>query len=253
MREVQTKPPIDNPIETKANIEQGFKAIEPKSNISMDQVTNFLKNIMSRDYSEDKPQDSIAMDTKPDNIDNAESSLNKIENTESGIDLVEHRKKGIEDQEKGIRAVENGKETLESNQQRGNYGEMKTDQNLRSLGYERISLDITTDTNQPGHRGIDGVYRNPDGTQGYIVVDAKYGSAKLSGTLDGKQMSEKWIDNRLDESVGKEMADEIRMEKIFNPDNVGMYVSHISSSGDVTYDKLDDEANVIKEDVKING
>ena len=51
---------------------------------------------------------------------------------------------------------------------------------------------------------------------------------------------------------GKEKADEIRMEKILNPDNVGAYVAHVKEDGTVTYDKLDADANVVEKDVKIN-
>ena len=84
-----------------------------------------------------------------------------------------------------------------------------------------------------------------------MIVDAKYGSASLNpNTKDGKQMSENWIDQRLDKDLGKEKADELRMEKILNPDNVGACVAHVREDGKVTYDRLDDAANVIEKDVK---
>ena len=63
-------------------------------------------------------------------------------------------------------------------------------------------------------------------------------------------MSENWIDQRLDKDLGKEKADELRMEKILNPDNVGACVIHVQEDGKVTYDRLDDAANVIEKDVK---
>ena len=93
----------------------------------------------------------------------------------------------------------------------GNYGEMKTDQDLREKGYKRISNDMVTDIDENGHQGLDGVYYNEKGSPQYIIVDAKYGSAKLNpNTADGKQMCENWIDKRLDKDLGKEKADEIR-------------------------------------------
>lgn len=170
----------------------------------------------------------------------------------SNLDIRREQKEKIEKQNSAIHKVEKGEKTLESTQEKGNYGEMKTDQDLREKGYERISKDIVTDLNDIGHQGIDGVYYNPDGIPQYLIVDAKYGTAQLADTLDGKQMSENWIDKRLDEAVGKEMADDIRMEKLINSDNVGSYVSHIDENGNVSYDKLDNNANIIGKDVKIN-
>ena len=64
-------------------------------------------------------------------------------------------------------------------------------------------------------------------------------------------MSENWIDKRLDASVGKEKADEIRLEKIFNPDNVGSYIAHVSQDGKVTYDRLDSNANITERNVQL--
>ncbi|MCH5249595.1 MAG: hypothetical protein J1E98_06670 [Lachnospiraceae bacterium] len=176
--------------------------------------------------------------------------INADELVENADDLDIQAK--IEKQDKEIANVENGNKTLENTQEKGNYGEMKTDQELREKGYERISKDMITEIDDIGHQGIDGVYYNPDGHPQYIIVDAKYGTAQLSDTLDGKQMSDNWIDKRLDESVGKEKADEIRMEKLLNPDNVSSYISHIDESGNVIFDKLDGKANIIEKDVKIN-
>ena len=159
--------------------------------------------------------------------------------------------KKIKQQDQSISEIENGEKKIESTQEKGNFGEMKTDQDLRGKGYERISKDMITNVNNSGHPGIDGVYRNPDGMPPYLIVDAKYGTGQLSDTVDGKQMSENWIDKRLDESVGKEMADEIRMEKLLNPDNVGSYISHVDEKGNVSYDKLNGNADIIEKDVKI--
>lgn len=157
----------------------------------------------------------------------------------------------IDNQNKEISSVETGKRDLNTTQEKGNYGEMKTDADLRQKGYERISKDVVTSLNDKGHQGIDGVYYNPNGKPKYMIVDAKYGSAQLSETADGKQMSEKWIDNRLDVSVGKEKADEIRLEKILQPDNVGSYISHIDEKGNVTYDRLNEEGNVSERNVEL--
>ena len=131
---------------------------------------------------------------------------------ESGIDFVYDIVKG----------VENGDVPLSNNIQKGNYGEMKMDVYFKSQGYERISLDRVTDLNTPTHHGIDGVYYNPDGHPPYIIGEAKYGSSRLSILADGTpQMSDKWIIDRLENAVGEEIANDIKMEMILNPDNVG--------------------------------
>lgn len=202
----------------------------------------------------------------------AEDLFKKLENQLDGIDqssnndiistspndlpdvtyAAENTEENIKKQDAEIKKVESGEVPLETTQEKGNYGEMKLDQDMREKGYERISTDMVTDLHDSGHQGIDGVYYNPNGTPKYIIADAKYGTAQLSETQDGKQMSENWIDKRLDEAVGKEKADEIRMEKLMDPDNVGSYVSHIDENGNTSYDKLDSDGNVVEKDVKIN-
>lgn len=180
-----------------------------------------------------------------------ENDNSEINEKDEGVSYEEN----VEKQDQEISDVESGAKDFDrtNTHETGNYGEMKTDQDLRTKGYERISTDMVTDIDQSGHQGIDGVYYKKDGDPEYLIVDSKYGSAQLNpNTKDGKQMSNEWINNRLDKDVGKEKADEIRMEKVLNPDNVGSYVAHVDADGNVTYDRLDDDANVIEKDVKIN-
>lgn len=139
-----------------------------------------------------------------------------------------------------------------SSQEKGNYGEMKQDQNLREAGYEKISDRMVTSLDEPLERGIDGVYEKQNGEPQFIIGEAKFGNSQLGDTQDGKQMSWSWIDNRLDDAVGKEKADEIRMEKILNPDNVGSYVCHIDYDGNVSYDRLDDNAQIVEKGVNFD-
>jgi hypothetical protein len=136
-------------------------------------------------------------------------------------------------------AEEKGLDNLDS-KQKGNYGEMKTDLDMLDKGYVRISKDSITSLDDKGHKGIDGVYEDPAGKPQFFIIDSKYGSSQLTETKDGMQMSDEWIDNRLDEAVGKEKADEIRSESIENPDNVGKAIAHIDSEGKVEYTDVDD-------------
>ncbi|MCM1006349.1 MAG: polymorphic toxin-type HINT domain-containing protein [Ruminococcus flavefaciens] len=112
-----------------------------------------------------------------------------------------------------IDSVESGETELKTNKQKGNYGEMKMDQYYEGQGYERVSLDSIESLDDPIHHGIDGVYHKADGEPPYVVAEAKYGSSQLSNTKSsGKQMSERWITDRLESAVGKDLADEILLE-----------------------------------------
>ena len=153
-------------------------------------------------------------------------------------DVVESGLNSVDDIIKG---VENGDVPLINNIQKGNYGEMKMDAYFESQGYERISLDRVTDLNTPTHQGIDGVYYNPDGHPPYIIGEAKYGSSRLSTLADGTpQMSDKWIIDRLENTVGEEVANDIKMEMILNPDNVGSSLVHVSPDGGIDITELID-------------
>ena len=174
---------------------------------------------------------------------------------ENGQDALEDAKPKLSPEEisqkqnQAIESVESGEIVLETNQEKGNYGEMKVDQDLREKGYERISTDAVTDLKDPTHKGIDGVYYNPDGDPPYLIVDAKYDKAKLKDEIgDGRQMSQKWIDARLDDAVGKDVADEIRMAQLNG--NVGCYVGKVAKDGDLTaeviYQQVDEAGEIVK-------
>jgi len=158
-------------------------------------------------------------------------------------------------QDEVILSVENGDTPLESDTEKGNYGEMKVDQDLRKKGYQRISLDAIISIKDKGHQGIDGVYYNPDGKPPYLIVDAKYNTAQLEkSTQDGPQMSQNWIDKRLDASVGKAKADDIRMAHLRG--DVGCYVGRVAEGGNlnapVSYEQVDENGKVVEKDVTIN-
>lgn len=124
--------------------------------------------------------------------------------------------------------------------EKGNLGEMLMDQYYISQGYMPIHHPRVTDLEHKSGQGIDGVYEktNPDGTQFYVIADAKVNYARLSkGLADGTdQMSDVWIDKRLDNAVGKEKADEIRDAYEDAPGSVSKEVYHYSygDSGDGT-------------------
>ena len=92
-----------------------------------------------------------------------------------------------------------------------------------SQGYKPLHSPRVTSLEDKGHHGIDGVYEK-DGK--YIIADAKYGQARLGDSQDGTQMSQEWINKRLDDAVGKEKADEIREAYENDPNSVSTEVYH---------------------------
>lgn len=134
-----------------------------------------------------------------------------------------------------LERIRNGEKL--TNEELGNLGEMMMDQYYISKGYKPLNKHRVTslDDKKGGFKtGIDGVYEktNPDGTKIYVIADAKYNTSQLSETNDGKQMSDNWIDKRLDDAVGKERADEIRDVAEDDPDSVKHEVYHIDPSVD---------------------
>lgn len=127
--------------------------------------------------------------------------------------------------------------------EKGNLCEMMMDQYYISQGYTPLHNRVTS-LDDKGHQGIDGVYEreNVDGTKDYVIADAKFGTAQLNTTVDGtKQMSDEWIDKRLDDCVGKEKADEIRDAYEDNPDSVRHEVYH--------YDPQKNDAGISSSDI----
>ncbi|MER2262081.1 MAG: T7SS effector LXG polymorphic toxin [Psychrobacillus sp.] len=113
-----------------------------------------------------------------------------------------------------VNNVEAGTLPLVTNQQKGNYGEMKMDIFFESQGFNRISNNRVTSLDDKIVNGIDGVYMDLGPPPRYMIGEAKYGSSSLGRTQDGRQMSDSWIEgrNRLETAVGKDAADDILLE-----------------------------------------
>lgn len=183
------------------------------------------------------------------NAEKAENSKNELSEEE----INEKQRKAIKD---ALKRILSGEELTK--EELGNLGEMMMDQYYISQGYKPLNKHRVTslDDKKDGFRtGIDGVYEktNSDGTKSYVIADAKYNTSQLSETNDGKQMSDKWIDKRLDDAVGKEKADEIRDAAEDNPDSVKHEVFHIDpnidENGNMHTDvqELDSDGNKVGE------
>lgn len=187
-----------------------------------------------QDSSEDseKPNDADASD----NVNESEAQ-DKQELTEEEIN---------EKQREAIKAafekILRGEELTDK--EKGNLCEMLMDQYYISQGYKPLHNRVTS-LEDKGHQGIDGVYEKEraDGSKHYIIADAKYGQSHQGSTADGtRQMSDDWIDKRLDDAVGKEKADEIRNAYEDDPSAISREIYHYepksnengSTSSDVT-------------------
>lgn len=194
---------------------------------------------------------------KDENFENEKHEIEMSKEKELQITEFEKYKNDVQnspeltEQEKGryikqineiTEGIKKGIENL-STKEKGNFGEMCTDVDMLKQEYKRISEDSVTDLFQSGRQGIDGVYENKDGIPRYVITDSKYGSSQLKETQDGKQLSSTWIDKRLDDAVGKEKADEIRLEKIFDANNVDVKIAHVDENGKITYETVDRNGN----------
>lgn len=204
-----------------------------------------IEHTDSKSFDPDKRVDIYPKESKTDR-ESFDPDKRVISESVNSAEKLDSRSADIEKQDAAIEKAESGETPLETAQDRGNYGEMKTDQDMRNRGYERISNDMVTSLSDPTRQGIDGVYYNKDGFPPYMIVDSKYGSAQLKPeTADGRQMSQTWIDKRLENAVGSEMADKI-FEAMLD-DKVGAYVAHVDAEGKVSYHKLDENGYKIPE------
>jgi hypothetical protein len=127
------------------------------------------------------------------------------------------------------------------------FGEEKAHAKMNEMGYERIDRGGEY---KPGRNGLDGVYKNPKPPPDYIIMEAKYNTAKLGDTLDGKQMSDSWMNgektgfDRLREAVGPRTADKIR--ESMDAGRVQKMLLHVDESGNVSVKALDQLGNIIK-------
>ena len=184
--------------------------------------------------------EKIESDDAADNLDESDNASEDEEGTGDNDENKEISEDEINEKQKAaikdaIERIRNGEKL--TNEELGNLGEMMMDQYYISKGYKPLNKHRVTslDDKKGGFRtGIDGVYEkaNSDGTKSYVISDAKYNTSQLSETNDGKQMSDNWIDKRLDDAVGKEKADEIRDVAEDNPDSVNHEVYHIDPNID---------------------
>jgi hypothetical protein len=142
-------------------------------------------------------------------------------------------------------------ETL-TTKERAEIGEAVAHQMMLQNGYK--PLGNTNGQYQQGQTGIDGVYEAPASKQPpkYVVVEAKYGKARLGKTNDGKQMGDDWVaaekpKNRL-EDAGLSQAQQSEIRKGLKRDNgqVGKVVIRTNKKGEPTAKHVNEKGNIVR-------
>lgn len=192
---------------------------------------DFDKRIDFDDF--DNFDDTDSDESKAEGLDDrsdAESDL-EFDDVERSSDEINKSQK--EEIDKTFEKLSNGEKL--DNAEKGNLGEMLMDQHYIREGYTPIHSPRVENLDQKGHHGLDGVYEKTDenGEPQYVIADAKVNYADLEQHLaDGTdQMSDEWIfdHGRLDNSVGKEKADEIRDAYEDDPSCVTREVYHVET------------------------
>ena len=127
--------------------------------------------------------------------------------------------------------------------QKSNAGEILADDNMRivrenvgangnTYTLESIGRPAPSGIDDPIVKGIDGIYKNQTPPPSYVINETKWGSSKINQhTLDGPQMSEEWVVNRLDK-----LDDETRMnlQDALESGDVDFVISKVDTSGKVS-------------------
>jgi len=122
----------------------------------------------------------------------------------------------------------------------GRWGEVEADRYAASQGWERIDGPPTTMTDDfTGRNRIDAIYKDPGPPPRIIVSDAKALNSQLGNVKDGKQMSERWIEARLQNSQ-LSRADRALLDEGFDP-----VVLRVDKNGNVTEQWLDAAGDII--------
>ena len=126
------------------------------------------------------PDDIKELIKHPGVLDDIRDVKARTENVMNKEDISEQQQKCIKEFE------ENRDQYAEDSQAKGNYGEMKVDQDLNNKGLKNLSENRVSDLKTPTGQGIDGVYY--DEAKGITYnVEVKYGTKVLdSATLTVK-------------------------------------------------------------------
>ncbi len=230
----------------------GFRKIKPEEGMTVQRARSFWDTLFSKkvDFSVEI-DDSSKLESKKGKVDvgdNFSANTGGVEGSGQRTGEIDSSGEAGDEKEKreltteeinelqkqaiwdAFKRIARGEKLTDA--EKGNLGEMLMDLYYISKGYMPIHKTRVIDLAHKSGQGIDGVYErtNPDGTKSYVVADAKVNYSQLNkGLADGTdQMSDAWINKRLDDAVGKEKADVIRDSYEDNPDSISREVYHFS-------------------------
>ncbi len=135
--------------------------------------------------------------------------------------------------------VVEGRTLLSSTARKGNFGEMATDVDMVDKGWTPQHRRVT-DIDAATAHGLDHIFSKPGPPKVTLIVDSKFGTAGLSTLADGtRQMSDRWIRDRLFDAIGRTNAIEILNNGY---DSV---VAKVALDGKLTYKLLDKNGRVV--------
>lgn len=180
----------------------------------------------------------------------ANSSL-KISDAELAVvnAQVKQMKQILEKEEERFKSLlQSGNKDEPRNQQKGNYGEMKSCLNLltseklkkgvdgKRYNLKRIGDDAPNSLDSKIRHGIDGIYENLIPIPDFVIDETKYGTASLSETQKtGPQMGMKWILVRIEKLYRKGILSDEQYEKLdtaIQNKTIDRIVSHVYSENE---------------------
>ncbi|WP_242274692.1 T7SS effector LXG polymorphic toxin [Bacillus cereus group sp. BfR-BA-01310] len=150
-----------------------------------------------------------------------------------------------------------------TNKQKGNYGEIKSsdnllnNQSLKDAGFDLkpVGKGAPSSIDDKIVKGIDGLYENTNAESKikYVIDEAKFGSSKLGKTKDGPQMSNDWLKgsetgkSRILKAVDGDKKLAIKISNALQDGKVERVLSKVDSSGNVKTYRIDAKGDIIGE------
>ena len=164
-----------------------------------------------------------------------------------------------------VEQVVSGFRKLDTNIVKGNACEMLGDIYFDAYDAESLLQNPVTSLGASGHHGIDGIYRIMiNGVIFYIISDAKYHTSRLINTRTGRQLSNLWIDPRLDScnmsrttnsrlqsAVGKKIADQIVNEILLGKALLVRVVFHVDPDFTIAVHLVDERGYITVRDIDL--
>ncbi|MGF1691106.1 hypothetical protein L4C35_07705 [Photobacterium kagoshimensis] len=124
-------------------------------------------------------------------------------------------------------------------------GEYNAHALMEEKGYK--PLGNTDGKYKPGATGIDGIYAHPNPPPDFVIIEAKYNTARLGKTKTGKQMSNDWVTEKRLEKAGMNERDRRKILRSLKKGNntVEKLIIRNKPDGTLVVKTLDKNANII--------